>query len=215
MIDCSFSLHIQSTSDDPHRLLHPPSTFASDIPLLASYFGDFLESLQSCDRLLPPPEIDGDNVMTIITLTCVRHLAQRGLLNSEELSQQDLQKDIHHQIITHLQDLTTSHSSSTTRSNIDVNRFRHYLLTYTLPDFYQIWIIPVIEEHHLTILSDSSAKEALTLVFPRLMEIGTVLHADQGSLMWREFLFLIEELAGRRSSLTSRSSQTLAPTPLR
>ncbi|KAK2941746.1 hypothetical protein BLNAU_23327 [Blattamonas nauphoetae] len=97
-----YPIHINRLS----LLLHPPSTFASDLRLLTSYFDDFLESLQSCDRLLPPPEFRNKDIWTIISLTCVRHLAQRGLLSCEGLTQQDLLQLIQNQLLSHL------HSSS-------------------------------------------------------------------------------------------------------
>ncbi|KAK2944802.1 hypothetical protein BLNAU_20275 [Blattamonas nauphoetae] len=103
VIDRFFSFHIQSTSDESHLPLHPPSTFASDLPLLSSDFGDFLESLQSSHRLFPPQTINTKDVITIITLTSVRHLVQCGILSSEGLSQQDLLQHLFHQLIFHLQ----------------------------------------------------------------------------------------------------------------
>ncbi|KAK2963460.1 hypothetical protein BLNAU_1502 [Blattamonas nauphoetae] len=42
-------------------------------------------------------------------------------------------------------------------------------------------MLPFIEEHHLTLLSASSATEALLLVYPRFLEIGAVLLTSTGS----------------------------------
>ncbi|KAK2942605.1 hypothetical protein BLNAU_22480 [Blattamonas nauphoetae] len=195
VVDRSFSFHIQSTSTDSPLLLHPPSTFASDLRLLTSYFDDFLESLQSCDRLLPPPEFRNKDIWTIISLTCVRHLAQRGLLSCEGLTQQDLLQLIQNQLLSHLHSLTINDSSFFPRNRIDKDGVSLYLVNPPLAVIFKHDILPFIHAFNLTLHSESSAKEALMPVFHRLMEIGEVLQRSSGSVEWRWFLQFVEDLA--------------------
>ncbi|KAK2955934.1 hypothetical protein BLNAU_9094 [Blattamonas nauphoetae] len=184
--------------DDARLPLQPPSIFASDLPLLASYFGDFLKSLQLSTRLFPPPDIDNEDILTIVTLTCVRHLVQCGLLRSEGLAQQDLLQHIHHQLISHLQSLPIRDSSFFAQNRTEADRINIDQANYPLDDVFQHDILPFIERHHLTLHSASSAMPALMLVYPRLMEIGEVLRRSVSAVEWSRFLQLIEELAGRK-----------------
>ncbi|KAK2955905.1 hypothetical protein BLNAU_9065 [Blattamonas nauphoetae] len=217
VIDRSFSFHIQSTSDDPPLPLRSSSTFASDLPLLASYFGDFLESLQSCDRLFPPPDIDNEDILTIITLTCVRHLVQCGLLTSEKLAQQDLLQHIHHQLISHLQSLTIDDSCFFARYQTEADRLSLYQTNLPLDFLFQHRILQFIESHRLTLSSASSAMEALMLVFPRLVEIGDVLQRYSGAVEWRRFQQFVNDLADRKIDCSDLAflSDRVFVTPLR
>ncbi|KAK2943610.1 hypothetical protein BLNAU_21490 [Blattamonas nauphoetae] len=194
VIDRSFSFHIQATSADTRLPLLPPSTFASDLRLLASYFDDFLDSLQSCDRHFPPPDFGNMDIRTIIVLTCVRHLAQRGLLSYDGLTHRELQQIIHHHLISHLQSFSLTDFSSYARHGLVMNRSNLGKTNLPLAKVFQHAILPFIERHHLKLHSESSAKEALMLVYNRLMEIGEVLQRSTGSVEWRSFLRVVENM---------------------
>ncbi|KAK2958935.1 hypothetical protein BLNAU_6184 [Blattamonas nauphoetae] len=174
MIDASFSFHIKPASDTLPIALRPSSTFSSDLSVLAFKFAGLLSALSSHGLLQPPNEFVEEYVDLFLTLTVVLRLVQCGSLGRVGSSQQDLQNELFHRLVTGVRNpqfilMTTSftptHITSflfLSKQSSSANRF----------NFVTKQLLPFINENGIRILSHPLMQSEFSRVFPRLKEFS-------------------------------------------
>ncbi|KAK2962474.1 hypothetical protein BLNAU_2717 [Blattamonas nauphoetae] len=205
LIDPSFSFHIKDTSaNSPSLPLNSPSTFSSDLSILASFMSEFINTLLSLQIMLPPMFFSNQNIASIITLTFLHHAIQRRSIFQKGTPKEELQLRYFNRLLDLLKLVRNTSLSAT--SDLD-ERFRQEndrspLSTFDHFSFLMNNLHPILTHDRLLVAIPDTLEHELKTTFPRHIAICETLREKTDTEEWREFRRLVEDLGSMRTERT-------------